>query len=64
MLRVIEPSSDQTQNTVPVRSVSTHTMGFHTVYRIVLKLKVIYWQMYLNGYIKIPVFKIHIKAYQ
>jgi len=36
MFRLIQPSSAQTQNTVPVHSVSAHIMGPHTVYRIVL----------------------------
>ena len=33
MFRLIEPSSDHIQNTVPVRSVSAHIMGSHIVYK-------------------------------
>ena len=36
MFRLIEPSSGQIQNTVPVHSVSAHIMGSHIVYKIVL----------------------------
>jgi len=32
-------------------------MGSHIVYKIILTLKIIYWPIYLNEYIKIPVFK-------
>jgi len=31
MFRLIEPSSDQIQNTVPVHSVSAHIMGSQTI---------------------------------
>jgi len=39
-------------------------MGSHTVYKIILTLKIIYWPMYLNEYIKTLVFKIYIGTYQ
>jgi hypothetical protein len=38
MFRLIEPSSAQIQNTVPVHSVSAHVMGSDIVYGIVLTL--------------------------
>jgi len=34
MFRLTEPSSGQIQNTVLVHSVSAHTMGSHTVYKL------------------------------
>jgi hypothetical protein len=52
MFRLIELSSGQIQNIVLVHSVSAHIMRSHIVYKIVLTLKIIYWQMYLNEYIK------------
>jgi len=39
-------------------------MGSNTVYKIVMTLQIMYWPMYLNEYVKIPVLKIYIKAYQ
>jgi len=45
MFRLIEPSSGQTQNTVPVHSVSAHIMGSHTVYRIILTLKIVFYSI-------------------
>ena len=41
MFRLIEPPSDQIQNIVLVHSVSAHVMGSHTVYKIMLTLKII-----------------------
>jgi hypothetical protein len=41
MFRLIDPTSGQIQNTVMVHSVSAHIMGSHTVYRIILTLKII-----------------------
>ena len=43
MFRFIEPSSGQLQTIVPVQSVSAHTMGSQTVYRIVLTLKIMFY---------------------
>jgi len=42
MFRLTEPISDQKQNTVPVHSVTAHIMGSHTVYKIVLTLKIMF----------------------
>jgi len=36
MFRLIEPSAGQIQNIVLVQSVNAHTMGLHTVYKIIL----------------------------
>jgi len=41
MFRLIEPSSGQIQNVVLVHSMSTHIMGSHTEYNIIL-----YYTMY------------------
>ena len=45
MFRFIEPSSGQLQTIVPVQSVSAHTMGSQTVYRIVLTLKIVFYSI-------------------
>jgi len=45
MFQLIEPSSDQTQNTILVHSVSAHIMGSHTVYRIILTLKITFYSI-------------------
>jgi len=45
MFRLIEPSSDQTQNTVPVHSGSAHIMGYHIVYKIILTLKIVFYSI-------------------
>jgi hypothetical protein len=45
MFRLIEPSSGQIQNIVPVLSVSAHSMGSHTVYKIILTLKIIFYSI-------------------
>jgi len=42
MFRLIEPSSDQTQNIVLVHSVGAHIMGSHIVYKIKLILKIMF----------------------
>jgi len=42
MFRFIEPSSGQIKNILLVHSVSAHIMGSHTVYRIVLTLKIMF----------------------
>ena len=57
MFRLTEPSSGQIQNIILVHSVSAHIMGSHTVYKIILTLKIIYSLMYLNEYTKTPVSK-------
>ena len=50
MFRLIEPSSDQIQNTVLVQSVSAHIVGSHTVYKIILTLKIMLHEL-LSQYI-------------
>jgi len=45
MFQLIEPSSGQIQNTVPVQSVSAHIMGSHTVYKIILTLKITFYSI-------------------
>jgi hypothetical protein len=45
MFRLIQPSSDQIQNIVLVHSVSAHIMGYHTVYEIVLTLKIMFYSI-------------------
>jgi len=45
MFQLIEPSSDQIQNTVPVRSVNAHIMGSHIVYKIILTLKITFYSV-------------------
>jgi hypothetical protein len=45
MFRLIEPSSDQIQNTVPVPSLSAHIVGAHIVYRIVLTLQTMFYSI-------------------
>ena len=42
MFRLIEPSSGQIENIVLVHSVSAHIMGSHTVYKIMLTLKILF----------------------
>jgi len=45
MFRLIELSSGQIQTTVLVHSVSVHIMGSHTVYKIVLTLKIMFYSI-------------------
>jgi hypothetical protein len=45
MFWLIEPSSGQIQNIVPVHSVSAHIMGSHIVYKIVLTLKIMFYSV-------------------
>ena len=56
MFRLIEPSSDQIQNIILVHAVSAHIVGYHTVYIIILTLKIIYQPVYLCEYIKIFIY--------
>ena len=51
MFWFIEPSSGQIQNIVLVQSVSAHIMGFHTVYRITLTLKVMFYSVLFHNLI-------------
>jgi hypothetical protein len=56
MFQLIEPSSGQIQNTVFVHSVSAHIMGSHTVYKIILTLKIMFYsisQCIYNRYTKL-----------
>jgi hypothetical protein len=56
MFRLIQPSSDQIQNTVLANSVSAHIMGYHTVYKIILTLKIMFYSIsrcIYNQYIKL-----------
>jgi hypothetical protein len=43
MFRLTEPLSGQIQNTVLVYSVSAHIMGSHTVYKIILTFKIMFY---------------------
>jgi len=45
MFRLIKPSSGQMQNIVYVHSVSAHIMGCHTVYKIILTLKIMFYSI-------------------
>jgi len=45
MFRLTEPSSGQIQNIVLVHSVSAHIMGSHTVYKIILTLKIMFYSI-------------------
>jgi len=45
MFRVIEPSSGQIQIIVLVHSVSAHIMGFRTVYKMILTLKIMFYSI-------------------
>jgi len=45
MFRLIDPSSSQTQYVVLVHSVSAHVMGSHTVYKIILTLKIMFYSI-------------------
>jgi len=45
MLRLIEPSSGQIQNIVLGHSVSAHIIGSHTVYKIILTLKIMFYSI-------------------
>jgi hypothetical protein len=52
MFRLIEPLSGQIQNIVLVHSVSAHIMGSHTVYKIILTLKIMFYSItYLLTYL-------------
>jgi len=42
MFRLIEPPTGQIQNIELVHSVSAHIMGSHTVYKIILTLKIMF----------------------
>jgi hypothetical protein len=53
MFRLIEPSSGQIQNTVPVQSMSAHIMGSHTLYKIISIYGIIYGTNVINFYIVI-----------
>jgi len=45
MFRLIKPSSGQIQNVVLVQSVSAQIMGSHTVYKITLTLKIMFYSI-------------------
>jgi hypothetical protein len=45
MFRLIESSLGQMQNIALVHSVSAHIMGSHTVYRIILTLKIMFYSI-------------------
>jgi hypothetical protein len=47
MFRLTEPSSGQIQKIVQVHSVSAHSMGCHTVYRIILTLKIMFYSIFI-----------------
>jgi hypothetical protein len=51
MFRLIGSSSGQIQNTVLVYSVSAHIMGSHTVYKIVLTLKIMFNLLQTTGHV-------------
>jgi hypothetical protein len=45
MFRLLEPSSGQIQNMVLVHLVIAHIMGYHTVYKIILTLKIMFYSI-------------------
>jgi len=45
MFRLIEASSGQIQNIAQVHSVSAHIMGSHSVYKIILTLKIMFYSV-------------------
>jgi hypothetical protein len=45
MFRLIEPSAGQIQNVALVHSVSAHIMGYHTVYKIILISKIMFFSI-------------------
>jgi hypothetical protein len=45
MFRLIEPPSGQIQNILPIYSISEYITGSHTVYKIRLTLKIVFYSI-------------------